>query len=88
MHFTVREDSKYKYTEKWKTCMSAGMERREWGSGVTAGSSGDSSGRSGRRFEGLVRAQIIQDPVGHIKEFRFYFSVMENQCCVVSREGI
>ena len=31
MHFTVREDSRYKYTEKWKTCMSAGMERREWG---------------------------------------------------------
>ena len=31
MHFTVGEDSKYKYTEKWKTCMSAGMEIKEWG---------------------------------------------------------
>lgn len=56
MHFGVGEDSKYKRTEKWKTYMSAGMERRELGLRCNGGT-GDSSGGSGRRFKGLAGAR-------------------------------
>ena len=58
MHFTVGEDSKYKYTEKWKTCMSAGMEISEWWlRRNSGGDTGNISGGSGRRFEGLAGAR-------------------------------
>ena len=43
---------------------------------------------SGRRFEGLAGARSYRTRQATLRSLDFIFSAVENQCCVVSREGI